>query len=499
MLYVRMLLSIVVSLYTSRVVLQTLGVEDYGIYGVVGGVVSMFSFLNAAMSGATSRFLTFEIGKADKDVNSKGGLTSLEKTFSSAMIIHVGIALTVFVLAMTIGLWFLNNKLVIPEGRMPAAYCVFVCSILSMFVSVTQVPYNAAIIAHEKMDVYAYVELLNVFLKLAIVYLLLIGNLDKLIFYAILQLSVSCIVAMVYRVYCITHFEETHFHWLWDKDYLKPMLVFSGWDLFGNLSLTVKQQGFTFLINMFFGVVFNAAASIAAVIEGTILGLCNNVVMAYRPQIIKQYSAGNEDASINYIYQSAKIATIMLLVIAVPVVYETDFLLKLWLGTPPEYAALFCQLLMIAACTNPTTCAFNVGIHATGRMKSMSFWTGICFIGIIPILYLCYKFDTPVETAFLLNIILAVVTLAIRGVILHDYIKSFSYKFFFLKVLMPIFIIAIILILSTNVVAVSLEEGLVRCMMVFVINIVVGSVSFLYVGLNKEQRKRVLSFIKSKI
>ena len=255
MLYLRMFLTMVVGLYTSRVVLQTLGVEDYGIYGVVGGIVAMMGFLNASMSGATSRFLTFELGRGDKE--------RLSKTFSSALVVHIIIAVIVFVVAETVGLWFLCYKLVIPENRMVAAHWVYQLSILSSMITITQVPYNSSIIAHEKMDVYAYVEILNVTLKLLIVYLLVIGNFDKLILYAILMFAVSVIIMMVYRIYCLRRFEECKFRLFLDKDYLKPLLSFSGWDLYGNTDFSVRQQGANFLLNMFYGVVLNAAYNIA--------------------------------------------------------------------------------------------------------------------------------------------------------------------------------------------------------------------------------------------
>lgn len=250
-----MFLTMVVGLYTSRVVLQTLGVEDYGIYGVIGGIVAMMGFLNASMSGATSRFLTFELGRGDKE--------RLANTFSSALIVHIIIAAIVFVVAETVGLWFLCNKLVIPENRMVAAHWVYQLSILSSMLSITQVPYNSSIIAHEKMDVYAYVEILNVTLKLLIVYLLVIGNFDKLILYAILMFTVSVIIMVVYRIYCLRRFEECKFRLFLDKDYLKPLLSFSGWDLYGNMAFSVRQQGANFLLNMFYGVVLNAAYNIA--------------------------------------------------------------------------------------------------------------------------------------------------------------------------------------------------------------------------------------------
>ena len=222
-LYARMLLSIIVSLYTSRIVLQTLGVEDYGIYGVVGGVVSMFTFLNSAMSGATSRYLTFEMGK--------GNESRLKETFSTAFIIHIGIAVAIFIIAETVGLWILCNKMVIPEGRMLAAHVVYQCSVIGMFFTITQVPYSAVIVAHEKMDIYAYVELLNVGLKLAIVYALLVLNWDKLIIYSILMLLVSISISLIYRFYCNRHYKESHLSLALNKQIMKPMLNFSTWNM----------------------------------------------------------------------------------------------------------------------------------------------------------------------------------------------------------------------------------------------------------------------------
>ena len=270
MLYIRMLLSVVVSLYTSRVVLEVLGVEDYGLYGLVGGVVSMFSFLNSTMAGATSRFLTFEMGKGDE--------SRLKATFSSALIIHIGIALLVLLLSDTVGLWFLNNKLVIPEGRMHAAHWVLQFSVLGMMVSFTQVPYNAAIIAHEKMDVYAYVELLHVFLKLGIVYLLSIGNFDKLILYSFLVMAVNVLIAFVYRIYCIKHYEETKFSPHFDKKISKEIISFSLYNLLGNMGTVVNTQGTSFVINKFFGLIYNAAATVGTTVSSVVTGFSSNIM-----------------------------------------------------------------------------------------------------------------------------------------------------------------------------------------------------------------------------
>jgi len=384
MLYIRMLLSMVVSLYTSRVVLNTLGVEDYGIYGVVGGVVSMFSFLNASMSGATSRFLTYEMGKGD--------FQKLKDTFSSALIVHMGIALVVFVLAETVGLWFLTNKLVISESRMYAAHWVYQLSILSMVVGVTQVPYNASIIAHEKMEVYAYVEILNVTLRLLIVYLLVIGDFDKLILYAILTLVVSFVIVLIYRFYCTRRFAESSFHWVWKVEILKPMLSFSGWDLFGNMSFTFKQQGTSFILNIFGGVLLNAANGIAMTVQGVISSFSYNIIQAFRPQIVKAYAMNDLRSMESLLRNACKYSIFMLMLISIPLCFEIRYVMGKWLNMVPEYASEFCQILLLQSIFSIISSCIIVGIHATGDVTKLSLYNGLSNFILLPVLYLFFKF-----------------------------------------------------------------------------------------------------------
>ena len=490
-LYARMLLSTIVSLYTSRVVLNTLGVADYGIYGLVGGVVSMFSFLNSAMSGATSRFLTFELGKKNS--------SRIKDIFSSALIIHAGIALTIFLLAVTIGLWFLNHKLVIPDGRMTAAYWVFFCSILGMFVSVTQVPYNAAIIAHEKMNIYAYVELMNVFLKLGIVYILLVGNLDKLILYSFLMLGVNIIVACTYRIYCLKNFDETHFRWVWDKSILKPMLSYSGWDLFGNFSVVSRNQGTNFLINIFFGVIYNAASSVASSVHGLLMSLCNNVLTAFRPQIIKYYSSGNLNESVNLLYQSTKFSAILLVLVAIPLIAEMDLVMCLWLGNPPEMSSTFCRILMVVGCVNICESSLNAGIHATGRIKTMSILSGLCYLGVLPLIWLCYHFGRPVEVAYYLAILVYASSWSIKTILVRNYIPGFSVRYYLKHSILPVAEISCICAISVFSVVFLMEDGFVRCVVVLFVDVIVGLLSTAFLALKKEQRHYVYSLFLSKI
>lgn len=394
MLYIRMFISVIVSLYTSRVVLQTIGVEDYGIYGVVGGIVAMMGFINASMSGATSRFLTFELGRGD--------FSRLSKTFSSALLVHIIIAVIVLVLAETVGLWFLCNKLVIPEGRMVAAHWVYQLSILSAMLTITQVPYNSSIIAHEKMDIYAYVEILNVSLKLLIVYLLQIGDFDKLILYAILMFAVSVIIIMVYRIYCLRKFEECKFHWIWDKEYLKPLISFSGWDLYGNMSVVFFTQGLSMLLNIFFGPALNAANNVSTTVQGTVKAFAFNVIQAFRPQVIKKYAQEDIDAVNQYCIMATQYTLILFSIIAVPFLFKTECILHLWLGLIPEHTVFFLRIVLLGTIFNLANNIVNIPIHACGRMKLFSLVTGSCFMISIPLMYILLKLGGSADMSYLI-------------------------------------------------------------------------------------------------
>ena len=490
MLYIRMFISMVVGLYTSRVVLATLGVEDYGIYGVVGGVVAMMGFLNASMSGATSRFLTFELGKGDKE--------RLAKTFSSALIVHIGIAIVVLILAETVGLWFLCNKLNIPAERMQAAHWVYQLSILSAMFGITQVPYNAAIIAHEKMDVYAYVEILNVSLKLLIVYLLCIGNFDKLILYASLMLAVSILIMMVYRIYAIRHFPEAHFHWIWDKTYLRPLLSFSGWDLYGNACVIARQQGTNFLINIFYGVVFNAASGIATTVQGTISGLAFNIILAFRPQIIKQYAKGNVEDMSKLVGNAVCFTTILFGCMSIPLILETHYIMKAWLGVIPEKSEIFCQILLIASFLGLLNNIWNTCIHATGKIKEISIFSGTFFLISLPIIYVVFQFKAPVESAYLVFILSIVFVNVSNLLIIKKKIPKLKLNFVFLNYI-KVIIVLMASYYITSLFKAQMQETFIRLLVdCFICWIIVFASSFIFI-LNKKQKKSIISKICPKL
>lgn len=394
-LYIRMFFVVVVGLYTSRVVLEALGVEDYGIYGVVGGIVGMLGFLNSSMSVSTSRFITFELGKGDKE--------RLAKTFASAMVIHYIIAGIVVLVAETVGLWYLCAKMVIPAERMFAAHCVYQLSIISAFLTITQVPYNAAIIAHEKMNVYAYVEIINVALKLAIVFLLSIGNFDKLIFYAALMFAVSVIIRIIYRVYAIRRFNECKFRWLWDKSYIRPLLSFSLWALYPNFCFTSRQQGINLILNLFGGAVVNAASALATTVYGIIEQFSTNVLTASRPPIIKLFAQKQYDETIKLTRQTAAIASLLFGIVAIPVIFECDYLLSLWLVEVPPYTSSFCILLLISAFFSlNNNCLFSI-IQASGNIKMYSFTAGTTSLMVLPILYVVLNRGGSFNYAYILS------------------------------------------------------------------------------------------------
>ena len=485
-----MLAGMVVSLYTSRIVLQTLGAEDYGIYGVVGGIVAMFSFLNTTMARATSRFLTFEMGKDNKE--------RLKTTFSSALIIHLGIALLVFILAETIGLWFLNNKLVIPEGRMDAAHWVFQFSILSMFVGFTQVPYNATIIAHEKMDVYAYVELINIFLKLGVVYLLYIGNFDKLILYAFLILVVSIIIAMIYRIFCIRHYEESRFKWVWDMEIIKPMLSFSGLNLYVSMCFTARTQGTTFLINIFFGVISNTANSIATTVDGVLNGLAYNIITASQPNIIKCYSQNKLDEMQNTMRNCIKFSTLFLTLIAIPFYFETPFIIQLWLGQVPDYVVSFIRIALILNFIRLINSVITISLDATGNIKLYSIMTGTINLIALLVSFLLFKIGYDAQFAYVVCLLSFILILTINICLLKKQIKEIILHPILLDIL-QLLLIVIISIFIGKLLYTYVPSGIYRLISIIICNTIVVSLLTYIIVLNKDQRKFVSQFLSQKL
>ena len=460
-LYARMLLSMIVSLYTSRIVLNALGVDDYGIYGLVGGIVVLFSFLNVTMSGATSRFLTVELAKNDP--------RQLQQTFNTAFILHIGIAIIVLFLAETVGLWLLFEKLNIPDERMSAAVWVYQFSIISSMVSITQVPYNATLISHEKMDVYAIVEIVGSLLKLLIATLLLITVCDKLILYGGLMLLSSFLIAMTYRIYCIRHYDECRINWEWNKVIGRSLFSFSGWNLYSNICFTTRQQGTNMLLNIFGSTAVNAAAGLATTVQLMIEQVSTNLVMASRPQIIKQYALTDFNAMIQLLKQTTCLANVLYLLVAIPFISEIHYVMNLWLVEVPPYTIEFCILL------------------------------GTVSLSVIPILWLLFSKGIGLTWAFGLPIVSTLLIYIVCSYTLHHYVEDFKpIRFFFTTMVVNLFIsipsfTAILLIQHI------LVESFTRVIIVALSSSIILVVLSYYVLLDKENKKKVKALILNKL
>ena len=487
LLYFRMTLTMLVSLYTSRVVLEVLGVEDFGVYGVVSGVIAMFSFLNAAMSGSTSRFLTFEMGM--------GNAEKLNKTFSAALTVHILIALTIVILGETVGLWFLENKLVIPAERMAAARWVYQLSIVSMVISIVRVPYNAAIIAHERMNIYAYVEILNSILRLGIAYLLLISSYDKLITYAVLVLIVSIIISAIYFWYCRRCYQECRARFAWEKSIINPMLSFSAWDLYSNLGVMGRTLGVNILLNLFFGPVLNAANTVAVQVQGTVLNFSVNVLTAVRPQIVKTYATGEHDSTRYLVFNTVKFTYILQLILSMPLILEMDFILNLWLKNAPDYAVLFCQLTLVFNLITTTSAVLMTAIHASGKIRLSSTINGTLYLMVLPITYIAFKFGGAPEIPYACNILFAFIAMLSNAYIVKRNIPKFYLKEFIFKVVAICILIFGLTYILTYLVQSYFEKGFLRLMIVIAVSsvVVIGSAYALAVD------KQMKLFLKDKI
>jgi Na+-driven multidrug efflux pump len=478
-----MFITVGISLYTSRVVLSTLGVTDFGVYNIVGGVVMMFTFLNSTFSSATSRFLTFELGKPKKE--------KLAKVFGAAITIHLGIAVITFLFLETIGLWFLNNKLLIPENRMFAAHIVYQFSILSCIISIIKVPYNAAIIAHERMKIYAYVSIMEALLKLLIIYLLVIGEIDKLILYSILIFAVTTIVSTFYILYSYMNFVECKFKVSTEKEFIKPMIYFSSWDLYGNISVVARGPGINILLNIFFGPVINAASGIATQVQNTLAGFIDNILIAVRPQIVKNFASGNIAEMQSLIFNTSKFSFLLLFIVSLPLMIENHFVLNLWLKDVPDYTIIFCQLSILNNLISIMFRTIMYSIHATGKVKRMSLINGTIYLLVLPISYFMLKASFSPVVTYIVNIFLLVMGSVSNLIILHKYIPEFSISAFYHKVIyicLLVVVISTILPLSINHI---MEEGFVRFILVGFTTLVSVSISTYYMALNEKIRNQI--------
>ncbi len=478
-----MILTMLVSLYTSRVVLNTLGVEDYGTYNVVGGVVTMFGFFSAAMASATQRFLTFDIGRNDLD--------QLRKTFNATQIIHIGIALVVFILAETIGLWFVNTQLNLPEGRLEAARWVYHFSILSFIVTIIQVPYNALIIARERMSIFAFISILDVTLRLFIVFILVWISFNKLILYGILVFFVSIFVAAIYRLYTKAHFVETKFLIVKEKSLYKTLISYSAWNLFGAVAGIANGQGISVILNIFFGTVVNAAQGVANQVTAAVTSFVSNFQMASNPQIIKSYAADDKGYMTNLVIRTSKFSFYLLFILTLPVILETEYVLKTWLKLVPDYTATFTILILVNALINTVSGPLMAAVTATGKIKVYQLVIGGLSIVILPITYLLFKFGFQPESTFFVSISVAIVAFFFRVLFTKKQIPEFSIRQFLQEIIVRSIPVILISVSIPLYVKLHIQPGLVRMVIVTLFSIIVSLITIYSIGLKINEKKFV--------
>lgn len=437
LLYIRMFISIIIGLYTSRVILEVLGVNDYGVYNVVGGIVAMFAFLNSAMTAASQRFISFELGTGDFE--------KLKKVFSTSIEIHLLIAFIIFLLAESVGLWFLNTKLNIPPDRMLAANWVYQSAILSFMLTVVSVPYNACIVAHEHMKAYAYISILDVILKLVIVLILIAIPFDKLISYSILLLSVSLIIRIIYSIYCKKHFSECSFHWTYDKKLFREMFGFAGWSLIGNLGFAIKDQGSNIVLNLFYGTALNAARGVALQVNGIVSSFSSNFIMALNPQITKQYASGNIDQSIKLVYAGCRFSFYLLSIITIPVLINIDYLLSLWLGkNVPSYTSDFLFYSLWASIIASMATPIVNALQATGNIRTFQIIIFFIMVCEMPLSYIILSLGYEPYYMMFATLFVTVVGLLARFLLLKKQIKKYSIRYFIFNVIIKNIIIILI-------------------------------------------------------
>lgn len=487
-LYVRMFIMMAISLYTSRVVLKILGVEDFGIYNVVGGIVSMMGVINGAMSVSTTRYLTFELGKGD--------MVRLKQTFRMCVNIYVLLALILLILSETVGLWFLNTQLVIPDDRMVAANWVFQFSILSTIFSLLTNPYNAVIISREKMNIYAYISLADAILKLAIVYLLLVVPLDRLIVYGFMLMFLHVLNTSIYFFYCNKKYQESRYAFYWETSLFKQLLSYTGWNLFGSASSLVKGQGLNILLNMFFNPSVNAARGIAYQVNTTVSHFFTNFYTAVRPQITKYYAQQDLDNMFKLVFRSSKMAFFLILLISLPLIIEAPYVIQLWLGQLPEFVVPFMRLVLVITAVDAMANPLMTTAHATGKIALYQFVVGTMTILNIPISYTLLYYGGDPLTVFYISLIIAILNLFIRLWIVKRLVDFPVWDYVRTVLLTSVLVCVISAVIPCVVYELLQDDNFVRFMIVCVLSVSSSLFAMYVVGLSAEERQIVMKYAK---
>ena len=486
LLYFRMLLMMFVTLFTSRVVLDKLGVTDYGIYNVVGGVVAMLGFLNSSMSNAVQRYLSFEIGK-----NNEAGVNRI---FNVSLFAHAGIAVFVFVVMEIVGVWYLNTHMNIPAERMDAANWVLQCSIFTTLFTIVQVPYNAIIISKEQMGIYAYISILEVVLKLLVVYMLAIGNFDKLKLYSVLIMVVTIGIVMIYRFYCTRKYKEAKFKFIKDWNLLKQIVGFASWNMLGELAWVFTGQGVNIILNSFFGPVVNAARGLAEQVNGAVNRFVANFQTAVNPQLIKNYASDQLGEMKTLLFRSTRFSYYLLLELSLPIILKMDFILHLWLKEVPDYTTGFCQLVLVSSLVSTLSNLLAQVARAYGKIRNYQIIVSIFLFLNFPLSYIVLKFGgSPLSTMFV-NIGINAMLLFVRLRLTNRMIQM-TYGSFIRNVLFPVIIVTAVALVIPLTIYFMLDNSIISFIIVCLVSFVSVGVSIYALGMNANERLYVLAAI----
>lgn len=482
LLYIRMLLTMGVSLYTSRIILKALGVEDFGIYNVVGGVVAMFSILSASLSASISRFITYELG-----CNQGNRLNII---FSTSVTIQIILACIILIFAESIGLWFLNYKMNLPTIRMDAANWVYQLSILTFIINLLSIPYNASIIAHERMGVFAYISILEASGKLIVAFLIISSPFDKLIFYATMICTVAVVVRIVYTYYCKKKFSECTYRFILDKQLISQMFRFAGWNFIGATSNILRDQGGNIILNLFYGPTLNAAKGIASQVNNAIQGFANSFMTALDPQITKSYAAKNQSYMLSLIYQGSRFAFYLLFFMSLPLLINTHYILYLWLGDIPNHSALFVQLTLVFILCESISQPLITAMLATGNIRNYQIIVGGLQMLNLPLSYLALKQGATPEAILIIAIIISQFCLVTRLLLLRKMI-GLSMREFIRRVYINIIQVGICAAVIPSLIATRLPESFVSFILSSFCAFICTFSSVYYIGCNKKERELV--------
>lgn len=485
-----MIVNILIGFYTSRVILQVLGVSDFGIYNAVGGIVALFIFLNSAMTEATQRFLSFELGT--------GNQQKLAHTFSMCLNVHILISAIIVIIGEVIGLWLLYNKMVIPENRMNTAFWVFQFSIFASVFNVTQVPYTACLNAHEDFNIYALFQILKSVVTLFFVILLKFMDGDKLWWYALFVLIVQLGFVIANRIYDVRNYKECTYHYVWDKSLFYRLFSYTSWSLAGQMSNTLADQGINLLMNMFFGPAVNAARGIAVQVQNSVSSLVWNFQGASIPQIVKLYAKGERDSYVKLVNSSSKVSFFIFYLMVIPICFEMHMLLHIWLGQTTDYMILFSILVLV----NVLTAAFGGTlvflIQATGKIRNFQLFSTISNLIIFPLTYLFYKMGYSAYISYIL-IFISRILIDLYTFHLARRLADYPMRSYYLKVVLPEIIVSFVGIIAPFILYVSIEEGFVRLILTFTISILLNTFFILYLGFDRNEREWIYGVVASVI